>query len=82
MLDTHEIVLRPFTEEMFLFHEEWKPENMFGLDYAEEAEKLRAELANGRSPPTPVMTILYSRLVCSGLVIPDSLALLNSDIAA
>ncbi|MBD8828585.1 hypothetical protein [Pseudomonas sp. CFBP 13602] len=33
----HDLGIQPFTSEMFLFHEEWTPENVFGPDYAERA---------------------------------------------
>ena len=37
ILQQHKLGIQPFTDEMFLFHEEWTPENMFGPDYAERA---------------------------------------------
>lgn len=47
ILNSRELGIQPFTEEMFLFHDEWEPANMFGPDYAEQAENTRAEIANG-----------------------------------
>jgi hypothetical protein len=51
ILDRHDFGIQPFTEEMFLFHDDWTPENIFGSDYVEEAEKRRAELANRAFDP-------------------------------
>lgn len=37
ILQQHNLGIQPFTSEMFLFHEEWTPENVFGPDCAERA---------------------------------------------
>lgn len=47
ILDNNEIGITEFTPDMFLFKDDWTPENVFGPDFREEAEARSKQLREG-----------------------------------